>query len=182
MGDANGGHLDDLRSSCRPGPDSPPGQRPAPHDASLAGRAWYRFEMRIVERAKGVASELKTQATQTASEAMDGAGAEKMKEVLDDLNAALPVIRSGGWALEEVTIELGLPPKVVAKFKAIEEHTDGEVEAILAENAERKVAVLLLKTLHHARRVTKKMQIAHLTTQGFALGLGLIPSVELKFA
>ena len=94
----------------------------------------------------------------------------------------MPVIRSAGWVLEEVTLGLGLPPEVVAKFKTVEQRTDAELDELIAQNADRKLAVRLLKSLRYARQISAKVHVGNLTTQGIAIGLGLVPLIELKLA
>jgi hypothetical protein len=42
--------------------------------------------------------------------------------------------------------------------------------------------VTLLKSLRQARRINGKVHIAGLKTQGIAIGLGLVPLIELKLA
>jgi hypothetical protein len=46
------------------------------------------------------------------------AALSSVKEMVDDLNAHLPALREAGYALTEVSVELGIPPKVVATFVA----------------------------------------------------------------
>jgi hypothetical protein len=133
------------------------------------------------EQAKERAATLGGQAMQLSSGVVAD-GVDKLTELLDTFNAALPVIRSAGWALEEVTLLLGLPPQVVAKFKTVEERSDAELDELLAQNAERKLAVIVVKSLRQARQLCKRVHVGDLTTQGIAIGLGLIPSIELKLA
>ena len=71
---------------------------------------------------------------------------------------------------------------MVAKFKTVEERTDAELDEIISQNADRKLAVTLLKSLRQARQLSAKVHIAGLKTQGIAIGLGLIPLIELKLA
>jgi hypothetical protein len=112
---------------------------------------------------------------------LDG-GAEMVTRTLAAFDAALPVIRSAGWALKEVTIELGLPPRVVGKFKIAEERTEAEVDAIIALNSERKLAVTLLKALRQARRLSGRLHVGGLKTQAVELGLDPIPSIKIRLA
>ena len=137
--------------------------------------------MGIIGKARERASDFKGQAAQLSTGATE-AGADKLTEILAAFNAALPVIRSAGWALEEVTLGLGLPPEVVAKFKTVEQRTDAELDEIIAQNADRKLAVRLLKSLRYARQISGKVHVGGLTTQGIAIGLGLVPLIELKLA
>ena len=128
--------------------------------------------MGIIGKARERASDFKGQAAQLSTGATE-AGAKRRRSAA--FNAALPVIRSAGWALEEVTLGLGLPPEVVAKFKTVEQRSDAELDEIIAQNADRKLAVRLLKSLRYARQISGKVHVGGLTTQGIAIGLGLVP-------
>src|SRR5262245_33122975 len=75
----------------------------------LAGQTGDMSELR--EKASGFAAQVKEQATGKMSEAMDS-GFAKVTGIMDDLNAALPVLQEAGYPVDLIEIELGLTPKV----------------------------------------------------------------------
>ena len=135
----------------------------------------------LKELAATKAGEAKAEVKAKAGEIVD-AGAAKLNELLADFNAALPVIRQGGYTLAGVDIDVGLPPKVTAAFSVSDDVSDERVEQLVTEHAERKLTVMLLKSLHRARTLQMKIQIGGLKPKGLAVQVGIIPTVTVKFA
>jgi hypothetical protein len=132
------------------------------------------------EELKARAGEVKDQIAGQAAE-MTEMGLTKVNETLADFNAALPVLREAGYTLEGVSIELGIPPKIVAGFSVATSVPEEKVEALLAENAERKLTVLLVKSIYQATKLQSKLNINGLRPSGVSVGLGLIPQIGVKF-
>jgi ABC-type Zn uptake system ZnuABC Zn-binding protein ZnuA len=141
----------------------------------------------LAQQAPGKADELKARATdvkdQIAGQAaeMSEMGFTKLQETLADFDAALPVLREAGYTLESVSIELGIPPKIVAGFSVAAGVPEEKVEAILAENAERKLTILLVKSIYQATKLQSKLNIKGLRPSGVSVELGLIPQIGVKF-
>jgi hypothetical protein len=113
---------------------------------------------------------------------MKGIAYTTIKEMVDDLNKHLPALREAGYAVSEVTVELGLPPKVVATFDCAAEISDERYQAVVEEHKEAKVTVLLLRAFYAARKLQDGIKIAGMKPHGIALEMGLMPSVMVKFA
>ena len=111
----------------------------------------------------------------------DTARATDAAGTLEDFNAALPALRDAGYALNAVDIQLGLPPRLVAKFNAAHEASDEKVQALLAEHAERRLTVLLLKALAQASRFQNSVKIVGMTPVGLEVEIGLTQHVTIKF-
>src|SRR5262249_54143391 len=124
-----------------------------------------------------------TKAADVKEQAADAreAGLEKMGGLLDDFNAALPVLRKAGFTVKGVNIELGVPPKVVAEFYCAADITEEEVDTLTQENADRKFTVLLLRSLLQAWKLHSKFHIAGMRVNELAVVIGLLPLVTLKF-
>jgi hypothetical protein len=127
------------------------------------------------------AGDLKGQVAARASELRDATLA-KLAETLDDFNAALPVVREAGYTLSDVSIAVGLPPTVTASFDASSNIASEQVEALLAQHADKKLTVLLVRALHQAWQLQQRIHIAGLRPQGLSVELGLVPAVTVKFA
>ncbi|HTA91252.1 MAG TPA: hypothetical protein VK745_16815 [Polyangiaceae bacterium] len=158
---------------------------------SLLGRAKTAKEQAqssvtgLASRATGAAAttadDLKGHVTAKANELKD-ASLAKLAEMLDDFNASLPVIREAGYTLSGVDIGIGLPPKVTASFLVSSEVSPETFERLMAEHAQRKFTLLLLKSLHHAWQLHTKIKIVGLKPRGLSVDLGLIPVVSVKFS
>jgi hypothetical protein len=124
--------------------------------------------------------ELREQASAKVEEMKD-AGSAKLMETLDDLNNALPVLREAGFALKAITLGMGIPPSLSAEFNPSEEVSPANVERLLTQHADKKFTVVLIKALHNAWQVQKRITIGGLTATEIVVDVGLIPSVSVKF-
>jgi hypothetical protein len=132
------------------------------------------------EQAAATAAELKEHAAARAAELKE-AGVSRVNESLAELDGALPAVREAGYALAAIEIQIGVPPKIVAKFATPAELSEEKAEALLAEHAERKFTVLLLKALFQASRLQAKVKIGGLKPSGVDVEIGLAPHVTIKF-
>jgi hypothetical protein len=126
------------------------------------------------------AAELKDHAAAKAGAVKD-AGLTALLETLDDFNSALPVIREAGYALKGISVGIGLPPKVTAAFSVSGDVSAENVERVLAEQADKKLTVLLIKSLYQAWQVQKKIVVVGLKPTSISIEIGLIPSVSVSF-
>ncbi len=136
---------------------------------------------RASEAATSTAADLKGQVTAKANELKD-AGVAQLAATIDDFNASLPVLREAGYTLSGVDIGIGLPPKVSAAFVVSADVSTEAVERLLAEHGEKKLTVLLVRSLHQAWQLQTKVKIAGLRANGLSVEVGLIPEVSVKFA
>jgi hypothetical protein len=134
----------------------------------------------LKEQAAARAGDVKDQVAARATELKD-AGWSRVGETLDEFNAALPAVREAGYTLAEVDIQIGLPPKVVAKFATAPEIPDEKAEALLAAHADERLTALLLRALFQASRLQAKIKIAGLKAKGMEVEIGLTPHVTVKF-
>jgi hypothetical protein len=145
------------------------------HVASAAARA-ADLATDLHEQAASTAAALSEQATKLRE-----TGTNKVIEAIDGFNAALPIVREAGYDLSDVSVELGLPPRVVAAFTVANEVSVEQFEALIATHAERKFAILLLKALREAWKLQSRIHIIGMTPRGMSVELGLTPSVTIKF-
>ena len=111
------------------------------------------------------AGEMKDQAADKAAELRD-AGLAKVAAMLEEFNAALPAIKEAGYTLASVDIAIGLPPKISAGFDVSGEVSEERFEQLVAENADRKVTAMLMKSLHQAWQTQSRIAIAGLKPTG----------------
>jgi hypothetical protein len=136
---------------------------------------------RASETANDAAGELRQQVASKAAELKDFS-VEKLTEILDDFNTALPVLREAGYTLSGVEVGIGLPPKVTAAFVVSAEVEPANIARVLAEHADKKLTVLLMEAMHQAWQLEAKIKlVGGLRPHGLSVELGLIPRVTIKF-
>ena len=87
-----------------------------------------------------------------------------------------------GYALNSVDLGIGLPPKVSATFLASDEVSAENVERLMTEHASKKLTLHLVRSLHRAWQLQRKITIVGLQPKGLSVEIGLSPSVTVKFA
>ena len=154
--------------------------RKARDSAAAAASDLARQASETADSLKAKAADVKEQLAEQASE-MSDLGVTKLNETLAELNASLPVLREAGYIIDGVTIKLGMPPKIVANFSGGGGVSGERIEALLAEHAERKLTVLLVKSVYHATKLQSLVNVKGLRPTGVSVEIGLVPSVAVKF-
>jgi len=135
----------------------------------------------IKDQASAKATALKESAAAKGNDLME-ATVSKVKDTLNDFNATLPIVRTAGYKLDGVSVQLGLPPKIFATFETTHHLGDAAVQEILDAHADNRLAVALVKSLSHAQRLQGGIKFAGLAARGITIELGLIPTLTIKFA
>jgi hypothetical protein len=134
----------------------------------------------VKARSTGLMEDVKGQITEQSGE-MSEISAAKLNETLADFNAALPALREAGYILDAVTLELGVPPKIVATFSGGDVAPDEKIEALLEENAKRNLTVLLVKSVQQATKLQSKLNIKGMKPRGLSVEIGLVPKIAVRF-
>jgi hypothetical protein len=125
-------------------------------------------------------------AMQTAAGLKDKVGdpsarvGDAILEVVSSLNDSLPHLAKAGYTMDELEIEIGVPPKLIPHFT---------VEGALVENAEQVLTDLegniigsaLLKALLKAAALQQKIVINGMSFSRVEIQLGLVPAVRLCY-
>lgn len=130
-------------------------------------------------RASSAVSDLTEQAAAKAGAILD-AGFGQVGHAVADFNAALPIVREAGYALGDVTVEVSISPKISASFTAAEALTDEQTASIEQSHAQQ-LAVMIIRTLHRARKLQSSITVGRLRPLGLSISIGLSPSVAIKF-
>jgi hypothetical protein len=144
------------------------------------------------QEASGLAAEVRDQAaakmdgwkhalTEKAIEIKDAA-LENVKEIANDLNAYLPALGEAGYTLHDVSVEVGITPKLVATFASRPDITEEKIEAVIAAHHDVKLVAVILRALYGAYKLQNAINIAGMKPQGIAMSIGIAPSVAVKFA
>ena len=101
-------------------------------------------------------------------------------DVVSSLNDSLPHLAKAGYTMDELEIEIGVPPKLIPHFT---------VEGALVENAEQVLTDLegniigsaLFKALLKAAALQQKIVINDMSFSRVEIQLGLVPAVRLCY-
>lgn len=126
------------------------------------------------------AAQIRERVTGTVSETMD-AGFAKLNSVIEDLNAALPVLQEAGYPVDLVEIELGISPKVAIRFATKLGVKEERFNALLQEHAEHRMTFMLLNSLARAKKLQSGIRIAGLKPKGIEIEIGVMPEIVLRF-
>ena len=133
----------------------------------------------MFDKAKESASKAKSGALSKLGELQE-VGAEKINESLKQFNAARPYLKKAGYALSELEIELGLPPKVTSHFQ----HTDvdqADVEQAFVELEGNALGTSVLTLLVKAAELQGKIQVYEMSFAYIEVEVGIVPTVTLKY-
>jgi hypothetical protein len=125
-------------------------------------------------------------AMQTAAGLKDKVGdpsarvGDAILDVVSSLNDSLPHLAKAGYTMEELEIELGVPPKLIPHFT---------VDGTLVENAEQALTDLegniigpaLFKALSKAAALQQKIVIKGMGFSRVEIELGIVPAVRLCY-
>ena len=104
-------------------------------------------------------------------------------DVVSSLNDSLPHLAKAGYTMDELEIEIGVPPKLIPHFS---------VDGALVENAENAeqaltdlegniIGTTLFKALFKAEKKKKKIVINGMSFSRLEIQLGLVPAVRLCY-
>jgi hypothetical protein len=110
------------------------------------------------------------------------AGIGRMREALDEFNATLPALREAGYTLTDVSVAVGIPPKIVASFGTSDAVTEESTARVIEENQDHKLVVFLVRALFQAWKLQMGINLAGMKPRGIAVEIGLTPRVTVKFA
>ena len=104
-------------------------------------------------------------------------------DVVSSLNDSLPHLAKAGYTMDELEIEIGVPPKLIPHFS---------VDGALVENAENAeqaltdlegniIGTTLFKALFKAATLQQKIVIDGMSFSRLEIQLGLVPAVRLCY-
>jgi len=158
-----------------PPPEPAPTDPPAETDQAVVVVTTTEQTVTVAAPAKSfgaIASEKITQLSQ--------AGSDKIQELVESFQQALPAIKSAGYELTEFEIELGVTPKLIPHFRHAPKAAE-DVEAAREMLKDNKLGQLLLGALLKAGDVHKQIKVAGFGFSHIEIEMGLIPSVRLQY-
>jgi hypothetical protein len=111
-----------------------------------------------------------------------GPASDTIVRLLDEFNAALPVMEALGFSVQDIHVSMGILPEISARLTAAVASVDVKaIDTLIARNSEQKTLVAALKALQTAYNV--RGQLGDLGLKGIELNvtLGLPPKIGIGF-
>jgi len=110
-----------------------------------------------------------------------GYGSQKLEEIVERFDSALPFIERAGFSVTEIEVELGVNPKLIPHVQA-EEVVEGDERALLMEEvAGRRLISTILSSLFRAADFGRRVDFTGYRFFEIEVEVGVIPSVKVKF-
>ena len=130
---------------------------------------------KIIGKAKQTAEDFKEKAEVVSDKVTDS-----VNKVLDELNAATPSLVKAGYQLEEVEIEVGVPPKLIPRFSICRPQPDSS-EQINEELRKNRMGKNILKGLNVANSLQSKLRVRDMEFSHIEIEIGVVPTVKLRY-
>jgi hypothetical protein len=110
-----------------------------------------------------------------------GMGWEKVKGQLDELAQSSAAMEQVGYKIGDIDLEFTVPPRVHVHLTREADINDEVFQAVLANNAGNRTFCLVVGMLRQTNRLLGGVTIKGRKLREVEVGLGLIPSVKLKY-
>ena len=129
----------------------------------------------LIDKAKQTAADVKDKVGDPSGKVGDA-----ILAVVKDLNDALPHLSKAGYTMDELEIEVGIPPKLIPHF-SVDETLAENTEQSLTDLEGNTVGYTLFKGLLKAVDLQQKIVIDGMSFVRIEIELGLIPAVRLSY-
>ena len=125
-------------------------------------------------------------AMQTAADVKDKVGdpssrvGDAILDVVNNLNDSLPHLAKAGYNLDELEIEIGVPPKLIPHF-TLDETLFENTEQVLTDLKGNAIGSALLKALLKSADLQGKIVINGMSFSRVEIELSLVPAVRLCY-
>jgi hypothetical protein len=125
-------------------------------------------------------------AMQAAADVKDKVGGPSSKvgdaisDVVSNLNDSLPHLAKAGFIMNEIEIEVGVPPKLIPHF-TVDETLVENTQQVLTNLEGNTVGSVLFKALLKAADLQEKIVINSMTFSRVEIELGIVPAVRLCY-
>jgi hypothetical protein len=122
-----------------------------------------------------------TELVDIAKEKTGSFGGDKLTELADAVNTAIPIITQAGFSVEQITITLGIPPKAILRARVIRELTDEEYDTLVQSVSEQVVTSLVAGTFIKAAALQRSFRIGNMLSSHIEVELSPLPAVRFLF-
>ena len=130
---------------------------------------------KIIGKAKQTADDFKERAEVVSDKVTDS-----VNKVLDELNSATPSLVKAGYQLDEVEIEIGVPPKLIPRFSICQSQPNSS-EQITEELKKNRIGRNVLKGLNAANSLQSKLTVPNMEFSHIEIEIGVVPTVKLRY-
>ena len=130
---------------------------------------------KIIGKAKQTADDFKERAEVVSDKVTDS-----VNSVLDELNAATPSLTKAGYQLQEVELEVGVPPKLIPRFSICQPQPNS-VEQITEELKQNRLGRNILKGLNAANSLQSKLAVPNMEFSHIEIEIGVVPTIKLRY-
>jgi hypothetical protein len=111
-----------------------------------------------------------------------GNAAETVSKMLDELNAALPVMKALGFSVQDLQVGMGFLPEVNARLIADADNINVKaIDDMIQKKSQQKTLVAVLKALQTAYNVRNQLGDLGLSVVEINATLGIPPKISIGF-
>lgn len=108
-------------------------------------------------------------------------GVDRLRAMISALDQALPLVTDAGYSLENMFVELGLPPRVVVRAKRVRSITEAEQEALRERAKDHSVASAVVQSFLMAASLQDTLSVGSLRVTDVEIEATTVPRVRLYF-
>ncbi len=113
---------------------------------------------------------------------LTGNASQTVSEMLDELNAALPVMKALGFSVQDLQVGMGFLPEVKAKLVADADNINVRaIDDMIQKKSEQKTLVAVLKALQTAYNLRNQLGDLGLRVIEINATLGIPPKISIGF-
>jgi hypothetical protein len=106
---------------------------------------------------------------------------EAAKGLVDDLNQLLPAIKSAGYKVQGLDLDVAIPPHVAVHCHLESEVAEGDRQTLLASLEGHRIAAGAIRALFQVADLQKKLVAGSLKPTDVILDLGVNPGVKVRY-
>ncbi|MBK8847741.1 MAG: hypothetical protein IPO27_14845 [Bacteroidetes bacterium] len=106
-------------------------------------------------------------------------GREKMYDFTNHLLNFSPLIEKAGYQTTGVTVNIGLPPKIIFHLRKFADLNDYEIETILKENSDKEILVMMIRAIEAADKFQQKITTGNFKVAEINIEVSIPPAVEV---
>jgi hypothetical protein len=108
-------------------------------------------------------------------------GADALRSLTDEVNELLPAIRSAGYTVQGVDLDVTIPPKVSVHCKLQTDLSEAERAALLASLAGRALVETAVSALFRVADAQRRLSLGSLRPSDVILEVGVNPAVRVRY-
>lgn len=106
---------------------------------------------------------------------------EKVNNAWSQIEASTEVFARTGYSITAININVAIPPSISLSLDQTDNISDEEEEKLLEENKDKTIIYPILIALFKANAIQKSINSVQYKFTGLTIGLGLSPSIDMKF-